>query len=590
MMHIVYRVREQLIVFLLLALVAAASLSSLGSNNLLPDSMDYDNHLAAIIQTKAAFAEGQFPLRVMPSEQHEFRYPFYQFYSPVTYMFAGFVYRWITPHNPATAYKLTLWIALLLGGLYMYRLAYSFVNSKYAALLASVAYVTSPYYLIVLEHIGGFAEGIALGVLPATLFYTLQLYHFPHDKKYFLLTALTWSLLPTLHTGTFVYASLCVGLLLLFKTLSAKKYLRNLFSVAFSYLFSLILSAWFLVPMALLEKYFITSLYFEMPKIWERYKITLVNFFSPVAIVTRDLQGWATPGNKMAEILPRIHPNLGFPLLFGVAICIYALLKKYKTQTTADNWLWPLLTLFILFTIIVWNPLNLWEYLPHFFRIGQYSWRIMGQLIWIAALLFAWSIVWLFPADSLNKKNALIIFLCLIFASSSWHVTPENTYSFFQPSELLKMSELAANKGTFLMRNKRWSAIVPRSKDANNFLGLDATKKYCQQKKTITECRVPALDSKKTIVLPILYYPELLRVTVNGNPVAYHAILDKKLLLAAVLNVPHVINYIKIQFQGLHWANELSLLGWICWLLLLFSLFLHAPFLLIRTVLMRRMP
>ncbi len=204
--------RQPLFLLLFFACLAIALLASLASNALIPAETDFLNHTALIVQAKLALAAGQFPLRVAPLEHNGWFYPLFQFYAPTSYMIAGYLCRWFTPTNPFLAYKITIGCALFIGEIYMYRLAYWFVRSRPAAILASVVYVTSPYYLIVLNHIGAFNEAIALGLLPVVLYYTWQRYYYPTQNKTLLQVSAAWYLLATIHLVTFFYTSLFVGI------------------------------------------------------------------------------------------------------------------------------------------------------------------------------------------------------------------------------------------------------------------------------------------------------------------------------------------------------------------------------------------
>jgi uncharacterized membrane protein len=133
------------------------------SNNL-PITKDYINHLAAITQAKIALTEGQFPLRVAPLEWAGWRYPFFQFYSPTSYTIAGMLYYWLPISNPFVIYKLTIWLALILGEIYMYRLATWLIQSRAAGILASVVYLCAHYNIFVINFFGAFNEAIALGI------------------------------------------------------------------------------------------------------------------------------------------------------------------------------------------------------------------------------------------------------------------------------------------------------------------------------------------------------------------------------------------------------------------------------------------
>jgi hypothetical protein len=71
--------------------------------------------------------------------------------------------------------------------------------------------------------------------------------------------------------------------------------------------------------------------------------------------------------------------------------------------------------------------------------------------------------------------------------------------------------------------------------------------------------------------LPLLYYPELLDIRLNGKTVPYQSVLFHGQQMAAITPLSGTLNTIRFQFQGVFWANWLSL-G--CWgLLMLFIIY-----------------
>ncbi len=69
--------------------------------------------------------------------------------------------------------------------------------------------------------------------------------------------------------------------------------------------------------------------------------------------------------------------------------------------------------------------------------------------------------------------------------------------------------------------------------------------------------------------LPILYYPKLLNIVLNGKTVPYQSVLYLDHLITSVAPVSGEMNTITIQFRGLVWANRISLFSWCLWGILL---------------------
>jgi hypothetical protein len=650
-------------VFLLLfyAVIAAALLAPLSSENTVPAITDYANHIASVIEAKMAFAEGQFPLRIAPTALSGWRYPNFQFYSPSTYTFAGFIYQWLTPANPITAVKWTIWFALIIGGVFMQRLAYWFVKSKPAAVLASVVYLTAPYYVVVITGFGNLCEAVALGIVPAVIYYSLQYYLHPKKNKVLVQTSFAWYLLITTHMITFIYTALFTAILLVFITCKNKRHWKNLMSAGIGLAFGCLLAMWFLAPIVLLQKYLIIAQTFTSASHFQSFHPAISNLFFPGHL---DFQG-PLGGN---------HVAIGWPILIGIGLCTYAFLNQSRlANVRANYWLLPLLILFFLVFIIVWSPISFLQWAPSVLLVGQYCWRLLDQLIWIGALLFAWAICWLFK-NKLDLRHIVVGTLLLIVTASATFPTlfksyfnidlahfikkpaitfnPDaytiqfNKYTGFVdnidtmllyslmtnhtlqlnkiysipktlihyakkpkiemdgtvPNTLLPHSQLIAllNDSTIATLNLKpgkFHWIVPFKSETLSKIHFKTNRKinpitikqlvlsgflpepetlnvktvqsFCQQQKTLTVCKINVPKETKLIELPILYYPALLRITLNGKITPYKGIVYKNNLIVGITPIAGANNQITVKFTGLIWANMVSLLSWIVWIGLL---------------------
>lgn len=396
-------------IFLFYAVIAAALIAPIASQTDIPSMADFINHLAEIIQAKMALSSGQFPLRIAPL----WAYPIYQFYSPTTYLVAGLIYWFLTPSNPLIAYQLITWMSLILGGVYLSRVAYWFTGVRIAALLAGVVYMTAPYNIIVHFRIGDLNEGVALGVLPIVLFYTLVYFYRPLDHKNLVKMVLAYYVLITTHLVTSIYFTLFVGLLLLCIALKNKRYFSHLTSVVVGYIWSGLLACWFLAPVIFFQKYLYVSDTYNTTDYLKRFTPSLWNLFSMTALVTKG----------SASAVATLHPALGWPILLGVGVSCYAFLNHQKSKNKrADYWLPALLVVFLVTFFCSWSPINFWQWLPTDLRIAQYSWRLLGQVMWLGAILFAWSIAWIFK-NQLDKRHMLIGAFLIMMSISPWIIS-----------------------------------------------------------------------------------------------------------------------------------------------------------------------
>lgn len=89
------------------------------------------------------------------------------------------------------------------------------------------------------------------------------------------------------------------------------------------------------------------------------------------------------------------------------------------------------------------------------------------------------------------------------------------------------------------------------------------------QKGTVTSCKA-SLDRDAIVQLPVMYYPRMLEVLVDGKKTESFpttSTVSGEIVLAGV-NLPAGTHEICVEFRGMPWANYLSVAGWILFLLM----------------------
>ncbi|OGT47142.1 MAG: hypothetical protein A3E83_05140 [Gammaproteobacteria bacterium RIFCSPHIGHO2_12_FULL_41_20] len=447
---------QQTFTILLYASIATFLLIPIASNSKIPYMLDYFNHLSAIMQAKLALIEGQFPLRVAPTGNHGWRYPYFQFYSPLSYTIAGAIYQWVTPTQPFLAYKITLWCSIMLGGVYMNRLCYWFTQSLSIALLASIAYLTAPYYVITINHLGSFNETIALGLIPLVLYYTLQRFLFPSKNITLLQTSFVWFALATIHLITFIYLSIFVAILLLLITLKNQRHWLHLVNTGIAYGFGCTLAMWFLGPIIVLGKHLIVAKTF-VPLAKSEMGTSLATLLSPLAHISA-VTTQAISSNGTIDTLSLIHPNLGIAILLGASVSLYAIVRKsFSGNKRFDYWLPFLFITFIITFFATWSPIHFWKWLPTGLNITQYSWRLLGQTMWLGTLLFSWSVYWLYK-NTLSTKHLLLGIVALLLLASSWFASPETKK--ISTDKIILPTSIIFNADAYLLNPYKNSSMI----------------------------------------------------------------------------------------------------------------------------------
>lgn len=243
------------LLILVFAVIAALLLLPIAFNVYLPANSHYSWHLVAITQAKLAMSAGQFPLRTTLPTPHSFAYPLFQFYSPSSYMIAGMMDKWVTFANAFMAYKLTLWLFLMMGAIYLYRLLSRWITSDIVVLLSCIIYLIIPHYFTAASHTGTFNQVLAMGLIPVVLFYTFCLFTEIWQIKNMLIVAFVWYLLATIHFATFIAASLFVIAWMALLTLRNLRQWKKLLGVLVTYGFGVLLASWYVIPLFLYGKY-----------------------------------------------------------------------------------------------------------------------------------------------------------------------------------------------------------------------------------------------------------------------------------------------------------------------------------------------
>lgn len=364
--------------------------------------------LQRLQQLSVALADGHFPVRWMPDANYGFGYPFFNYYAPLSiyiaaaFRFLGFGY--------VQAIELGQLLGFLVGAWAMFSLAQRWFASRWAGLLASVAYTLAPFHLV-----NVYVRGDSLAEFWAMAFYPLVLLAADHLiaawqsgdrhallKRFALLTLAFAGLVLSHNISALIFTPFLILYLLIRALLSneaghaiAGPHPNRLGLVKWLLLalgVGLLLSAWFWLP-ALAERSWaqlepVTSGYFHYG-----------NHFRAADIVQRAL--WfdydVSGGNAF---------RMGFVQALTIALGILVLLfwprrasadqtssEVPAAQITAD---WPtwatkvFIVLALLAATFMVTPLSrpLWDHLP-LLSYTQFPWRFLSVQAFAGALATA---------------------------------------------------------------------------------------------------------------------------------------------------------------------------------------------------------
>lgn len=554
-----YTHKKKFLLFIFFSLLALSLFSPIASNEYIPNSADFSNHIVNIIQAKQAVSEGQFPIRVAPSLYDGWRYPYYQFYSPLVYTLGGAIHYGLTPDNPFIAFKLLLWIFLIIGGFSVFHLTKEFVYSDSVALLAAVFYLMAPYLLVDINARGDLTESIAACIVPWVLYCNVRCQRWP-SLQLFLWTAFVWFALATIHIVIFMCSILFIGLFVIIFNIQESLPLRRLSLNAAALLFGCVMALWYFVPIVLLEPLLYAHFILSNP-FYYRWLAPLPTLLSAAPVSPMPL-----PGNGRLHF--PFYVSIGWPMLLAVGYVVYQ--KCNEVTQKIPRLVTVLVVLFFLALFLIWTPLNFWRFLPEYSKAIQFGYRFMIQLMWIGTLLFAWVIGDLFR-NKLDARHVLIGILLIAIANGAWLQT--NTSGPKTIQDLIrnpKLSEWGAH--AFVMKPD----YVQNNKPAS-FLPAAQTQPFCQQEKTVMKCNIN-LSKSQTVQLPFLFYPDMLKITVNGQLVSYQSIPWQALVknplfinpMLTAITLPAGQSIITARYVGVSWANTISWIGWGVFIFLMF--------------------
>jgi hypothetical protein len=219
-----------------------------------------------------SFKDGVFPPRVSSILSDGLGNPYHQFYSPVTHTYIAFVS--LILGDLIEGFAVGSILLLALSFVYMFKLAHYFTFSDHCAVVAAFMFVTAPYLSTDRFLRGAFSEYTCFCLLPMALYYNLRALHF-RRFKYWLLAVLISSVVLQAHLliGSFflLFYSIFIGLYcilsLIFNyysnnllsnavkmkgiNLRLKHISRKAFAAASVALIAILLSMWYLGPIAL---------------------------------------------------------------------------------------------------------------------------------------------------------------------------------------------------------------------------------------------------------------------------------------------------------------------------------------------------
>ncbi len=340
----------------------------------LPRTADGYLHLLRVVEIDQAWHDGVFCPRWAPDMAFGYGYPIFNYFAPMLYLLTEAVH--VLGLGFESAFKLVVICCLVLGGWGVYSLTKDILGAR-AGILAAAAFVYAPFLLREIFVRGGYAQLLAICIMPAALWSLRRL--LTRDHPLYLLT--TSALCGAVVFAHNVSGMLFFPFLVLFGVwliVSLRRWDRAKWMVA-ALVASLSIVSFFLVPVVLEQPLAQLDRLRQDYFAFSQHFLTLEEVFSPsVAPDSSSLNPVWRLNLGTAQVI------LGVLGLIGIAIC--PLSREQKKQAA----FFPVMLLVAVFmTVPASTPL--WEHLP-FLSFAQFPWRFLGVAILGAAVLVAASV------------------------------------------------------------------------------------------------------------------------------------------------------------------------------------------------------
>ena len=312
-------------------------------------------HILRIIGVENAINSGEFPPIISPDFCKTWGYAVNLFYNPIsTYipLLLNFIF-----HDISLSIKLFICIAMLFAGIAMYRFLNNVTKNENIGFIASILYITLPYYLSDIYIRGGVAEVTALAFIPIVFYGLYNLLHQDGKKHYYI--AIGAIGLTLSHTITTVYVAIfcLIYILINYKTLKNKEIIKK---CAINVLFILLITSFFTIPLF-------------ANKINANYTI-----FESQLMGTNSIEVTQNALNIKELFIydkeKEVHFELGIPILLGLILTPFAWRKIRKENKEQ----YIILILFSIISIWMTTKYFPWLLLPDFLSVIQFPWRMLG--------------------------------------------------------------------------------------------------------------------------------------------------------------------------------------------------------------------
>ena len=459
-------------------------------------------HIARAYSTHMSIENGE-SSKVLSNLTNGYGYSWDLFYGPLStiglLIIEFIVGSWIN------AYKLLLFICLLLSGIFMYKWVYKMTDDKNVAGLAGVLYMSMPYHLTDMYIRNALGEYISFVFFPLVF---LGLYNiFNKDKNDYWLVIGAVGLILTHNLMTVITAIFAFGYLILNLNLFKDKEIRN--RIGMSILFIIFISSFFWLPM--LETAFTID--------YKAYEPGAMADQEKVLFFALDLKELFVTEKNSVYVF-ELGPHIWIMFCFSIP-ALKVLEKKYKKEYL----LFLGYSLFCIFASTKYFP---WKYLSETFYIIQFPWRMLAFANLFMAVIC--SINMGIVIRKYRFKDFLILSIIAIVYMGSLK-------GFIRETEIVKNIDQfyigkISGRESEIVAGMGGGEYLPTEADKNRFyiavrentvLVLEGNGKVENVKKDGLKltCQVTTLEDNTLYEFPYIYYPGY-KITLDGCQVKYY--------------------------------------------------------------------
>lgn len=458
-------------------------------------------HIARAYSTHMSIENGE-STKVLSNLTNGYGYSWDLFYGPLSTI--GLLLTNFIMSSWVNAYKLFIFICLILSGITMYKWVYKMTDDKNVAGLAGVLYMSMPYHLTDMYIRNALGEYVSFIFFPLIF---LGMYNiFNKDKKDYWLVVGAVGLILTHNLMTILTVVFAFGYLILNLKCLKDKEVRN--RIIVNILFILFISAFFWLPM--LETAFTTDY-----KVYEPGAMATKEKVLSYALNIEDL--FVTKNGSIYVF--ELGPHIWIMFCFSIP-ALKVLEKKHKKEYI----LFFGYSLFCVFASTKYFP---WKYLSESFYIIQFPWRMLA----FANLFMA--VICSINMGIVIRNYKMRDFIILSIITIIYIVSLKN---FVRETEVVKNVDefyigTISGRETEIIAGMGGGEYLPTLSDKNRFyiasrentvLVLEGNGQIenVQKDGLNLKCEITTLEDETIYEFPYIYYPGY-KVTLDGCEVPY---------------------------------------------------------------------